>query len=62
MKRIDLINNCISMVRDINPTEIFSHESDGSLEAWCGRWQSEMLYRFIILLADFAESDKGDKE
>lgn len=52
-----LVDNCIAMVRDVNEKEIFAQMESGKLETWCARWQSEMLYRLITLISDFAERE-----
>ena len=52
-----LVDNCIAIVRDVNAEEIYEQLKSGKLETWCARWQSEMLYRLITLISDFAERE-----
>ena len=42
----------LNMVKDINPEEIKSHDTEDSLKSWCGAWQREMNKLIKACMAD----------
>ena len=43
MTKCEYMNKLLSMMHDINPSEIASHIQTDTLNSWCNRWKEEMV-------------------